>query len=52
LTSDVAYNGEEALIRILDKETTFSQYAIVFMDCYMPIKNGYEVFNSKSNLLI
>lgn len=38
LTADQASNGEEALVKILGCEP----YDMIFMDCMMPVKDGYE----------
>lgn len=38
---DVAKNGEEAL-NLLRKEVSQQVYSIVFMDCQMPIMDGFE----------
>jgi len=45
LTCDVALNGSEALIALSEKD-----YDVIFMDCQMPVMDGYEC-TSKIRLL-
>lgn len=45
MTCDVAVNGSEALKAVLEKD-----YDVVFMDCQMPVMDGYEC-TSKIRLL-
>ena len=45
--SDSAYNGEQAIKKILQRQETLcspncQQYKLVFMDCSMPILDGFE----------
>jgi len=49
LTCDVAYNGKEAIEKVKKRTAgnttcgaTCSQYTLIFMDCSMPIMNGFE----------
>ena len=42
---DVASNGKEAVEKVkqlLESTNKKSQYALIFMDCQMPIMDGYE----------
>ena len=53
LGSVSAYNGEEAIQRIIERAKNCEickKYDIVFMDCNMPIKDGYEAANEIKNL--
>lgn len=40
LIVDVAENGEEAIAHL--KEHSEKQYALIFMDCQMPVMDGYQ----------
>ena len=45
--SDSAYNGEQAIKKVLQRQETpcssgCEQYRIIFMDCSMPILDGFE----------
>ena len=50
LTVDAAYNGEQAIQKVLQKHSETlgedsvkqSQYKLIFMDCNMPIMDGFE----------
>jgi len=47
LSIDVAYNGQQAVEKVqskfkLAKSTATSRYKLIFMDCQMPIMDGYE----------
>lgn len=42
MSCDEAYNGVHAVKLIVDKFRNKDRYAIILMDCEMPIQNGWE----------
>jgi two-component system sensor histidine kinase/response regulator len=40
--TDFAYNGQEAVQLVKTSIETKKEYAIIFMDCSMPIMDGYQ----------
>ncbi|MCZ8531526.1 GAF domain-containing hybrid sensor histidine kinase/response regulator [Alteromonas sp. PRIM-21] len=42
ITSDLAVNGEEAVEKVKRSMAEKSPYALIFMDCHMPIMDGLE----------
>ena len=49
LESDIAYNGEEAIDRIKEKQLNYhnekQNFKIIFMDLNMPVMNGIQTTN-------
>jgi CheY-like chemotaxis protein len=43
LTAEFAHNGKEAVEKAVE-----NRYQVIFMDCLMPIMDGFEVINGFS----
>ncbi|MGS2719372.1 response regulator [Paraglaciecola aestuariivivens] len=42
MSCDTAFNGEEALTQLRQAEMSQEPYELVFMDCQMPVLDGYQ----------
>ncbi len=56
LSIDVAYNGQQAVEKVQNKfktakTTANSRYKLIFMDCQMPVMDGYEASRILTSLM-
>eukprot|EP01016_Furgasonia_blochmanni_P049975 TRINITY_DN7657_c0_g1_i2.p1 TRINITY_DN7657_c0_g1~~TRINITY_DN7657_c0_g1_i2.p1 ORF type:complete len:411 (+),score=71.66 TRINITY_DN7657_c0_g1_i2:63-1295(+) len=56
-TIDSAYNGEQGIIKIRERNEhvksckTCKKYKVIFMDCDMPVMNGYEASRELKSMM-